>query len=466
MNNLSIDIGSVKQTLFSKVLFFLLLAVPVWTTLLYGTVHQPIIALFYLMMVAVAVLWALDAFSSGYFRFNRTLLIIPIAATIAYGLIQVVPFGFVQDPAGVGSVPRTISVAPYWTLVVALHLVALLIYFAATTAYIDSAARLRKLVILVTAFGFLYAFFSILQAVLSPNKIYGIYESRYAVPFGSFVNRHDFAAFIEMTISLPLGLLFAGAVEKDKRLIYITATGLMGIALVLSGSRGGLVSIVSAVCFLIILSTGSKGKKDIAIKAVLGVVMIGIFSVGAVLIGGETSLTRIAETARSNNLSTNRVQIWTVSLDVIRANFPLGAGLGAFGVAYTPFDPSNGIERVEQAHNDYLEVLADAGLVGAVIGAGLLFLLFRTGLRSIKTENLYRRGVALGALTACFSILVHSMFDFVLHITAIAVMFLTMMALVVVSGRSFGDDIEIRRRRHRKRSSSSATVTSLQSRRS
>ena len=194
--------------------------------------------------------------------------------------------------------------------------------------------------------------------------------------------------------------------------------------------------------------------------------MIGIFSVGAVLIGGETSLTRIAETARSNNLSTNRVQIWTVSLDVIRAHFPLGAGLGAFGVAYTPFDPSNGIERVEQAHNDYLEVLADAGLVGAVIGAGLLILLFKTGLRSIKTENLYRRGVALGAFTACFSILVHSMFDFVLHITAIAVMFLTMMALVVVSGRSFGDDIEIRRRRHRKRSSSSATITSLRSRRS
>ena len=461
MDNLSIDIGSVKRTAFSKVLFFLLLSLIVWSTMLYGTVHQPVIALFYVVMVAVAVLWGLDSIWSGYVRFNRTWLQIPIAATIIYALVQVIPFGYTQGQAGVGWEPRTISVAPFWTLVVALHLTALLIYFSAATAYIDSAARLRKVVLLITAFGFLYAFFAILQAVLSPNKIYGFYESRYAVPFGSFVNRHNFAAFMEMTILLPLGLLFAGAVEKDKRLIYITAVGLMGIALVMSGSRGGLVSIVAAVCFLIILSTGSEGKRDTFIKAALAVVMIAVFAVGAVLIGGESSLTRFAETARSSNFSTNRIQIWSVTLDVIRHNFPLGAGLGAFGVAYTPFDPSNGFERVEQAHNDYLEVLADAGVVGAAIGLGLLFLLFRTGLASIRTENHYRKGVALGALSACFAILVHSMFDFILHITAITIMFLTMMALVVVSGRSFGDDIHMKNRHRRKKVSRAATVTAL-----
>ena len=72
-------------------------------------------------------------------------------------------------------------------------------------AYIDNAKRLRKIVSVITIFGFLYAFYAILQAVLSPERIYGIYEPRFATPFGSFVNRHNFAAFMEMSIAVPLG---------------------------------------------------------------------------------------------------------------------------------------------------------------------------------------------------------------------------------------------------------------------
>ncbi len=466
METKGIDLIDVKTTGVSKVLFLLLASTVVWTTLAYGTVHQPIIALFYVVTVLILVLWAVDSYVSGVIRINRSPIQLTIVATIAYALIQIIPFGASSAPGGVESVPRTISVAPFWTMMVAAHITALLIYFAAMLAFVDSARRLRKVVMLVTAFGFLFAFFAILQSVLSPNKIYGIYESKYAVPFGSFVNRHNFAAFMEMTICLPLGMLFAGSIERDKRLIYITAVGLMGIALLLSGSRGGLVSMISAVCFLIILSTGSKGTKDRILKFALAGLMIVVFVVGAVLIGGESSLTRFAETAQSNNFSTNRTQIWAVTLDVIRHNFPTGAGLGAFGVAYTQYDPSNGFERVEQAHNDYLEVAADAGIVGVIIGGFFLYFLFRAGFRSIRNINHYRRGVALGAFAGCFSILVHSMFDFVLHITAITILFLTILALLVISGRSFGDDIHVKVYHKRKKHKVSATITSLSARRS
>jgi O-antigen ligase len=122
------------------------------------------------------------------------------------------------------------------------------------------------------------------------------------------------------------------------------------------------------------------------------------------------------------------------------------------------------MERVEQAHNDYLQVLADAGIVGLVIGAFFVFWLFRAGLQNIKTQNNYRRGVAVGALAGCFAILVHSIFDFVLHTTAISMMFLTLCALVVVSGQKTGDDIQNPPERRRK-SNSAASVTPIAAKR-
>jgi O-antigen ligase len=446
-------IKELETTWASKIVFFLLCATIVFTTLAYGTVHQPTIAIFYIIAAIVTILWAFDAFTSGVLRFNKSLLQIPLAAAFLYSLIQVVPFGSLAETAGVVGIPRTISLDPFGTKVAALHFLALLLFFAALLTFIDSAKRLRKLVAVITIFGFAFAFFAILQAVLSPFKIYGIYEVPYANPFGSFVNRHDFAAYMEMTLCLPLGLMFVGAIGKDRRLLYVTAIALMGVALILSGSRGGLISLLAGIVFMVILTAETKNYNQLVLKVGSAVLLIAIIVVGSILIGGESSLTRFAETANSDDFSTNRTHIWSVTLSVILKNLPFGAGFGAFGVAYTPFDSLNGLGRVEQAHNDYLEVLATAGIVGFIIGGFFLYQLFRTGLANAKTSNTFRRGVCIGAFAGCFAILVHSLFDFVLHITAIAMLFLTMISLVVISGNKFPDDSqENDRRESRKRS--------------
>jgi O-antigen ligase len=448
-----------ETTWASKILFFLLCATVIFTTVAYGAVHQPIIAIFYLMAVMVVLLWAFDAFSTGVLRFNKSLLQIPLIAVFLYGILQIIPFGSLAETAGVEGIPRTISFDPYATQVSALHFLAFSVFFAAFLTYIDSIERFRKIVYVITIFGFIFAFFAILQAVLSPNKIYGIYETRFAVPFGSFVNRHNFAAYMEMTLALPLGLMFVGAVGRDKRLIYITAIGLMGVALLLSGSRGGLVSLLAEIFFLVILTTKTKGFARMAIKIGFAVLLMAVIVFGAILIGGESSLTRFAETAASKDFSTNRTHIWNVTLSIIKNNLPFGAGLGAFGVAYTPYDSLSGASRVEQAHNDYLQVLADAGIVGLLLGAFFIYELFKTGVRNAKTSNKFRRGVAIGALAGCFAILVHSLFDFVLHITAVAMLFITLVSLVVVSGDEFADDNdESQQIRHKKRRAASVTA--------
>ena len=204
-------------TLFSvirlnKLSFFLICATVIFTTLAYGTVHQPVIAFFYLLVTVVAVLWAVDCFTSGAFRFSRNVLQIPLLLLGVYALIQIIPFGTFAESAGVSAIPRTISGEPFATQVTALHIFALSTFFALVLVYLESAARLRRIVTIITVFGFIYGFFAILQMVLSPDKIYGIYKPQSATPFGSFVNRHDFAAIMEMAVSIPLGMIFSGSV--------------------------------------------------------------------------------------------------------------------------------------------------------------------------------------------------------------------------------------------------------------
>ena len=448
------------MTLLNRINFFLICALPIFTAIAYGTVHQPIIAFFYLVVTLMVCLWAADCFTGGTLRYSSSRLQIPLLLLAVYGLIQIIPFGTFNDASGVANIPRTISLEPFATQTTALHILALAAFFSLSLVYFDSARRLRKVVTVITVFGFIYAFYAILQSVLSPNKIYGIYGPASATPFGSFVNRHNFAALMEMLICLPLGLIFVGAVGRDKRLLYIVAIALMGSALLLSGSRGGFVALIAEIIILIILTSRARGRKNLVLKVAMSALLIAAAVGGAIFVGGETSLTRFADSATSQDITSNRTLIWGQTIKVIAEHLPFGSGLGAYAQAYTPFDPSSGFERVEQAHNDYLQILSDAGLIGLIIGVLFLYWFFKEGTANVRTKNTFRRGVAVGAFAGCSAILVHSIFDFVLHITAISVMFLLVMGVLIASGREFEDDIdEFDEFQHRR--SRSASVTAI-----
>jgi O-antigen ligase len=451
------------MTRLNRIAFFLIALTVVVTTMLYGTVHQPTIALFYLAVVLILVLWVADGIAGGNLRFSKSLLQVPLAALGIYGVVQAIPFGSYSSGDGVMSVPRTISLYPFATEATAVHILVLCVYFGVLLSCLSTAARLRRLAAVLTVFGFIYAFYAILQSVLSPTRIYGIYETGYAIPFGSFVNRHHFAAVMEMMIAVPLGLLFTGSVRRDKKLLYVITVVLIGSSVLLSGSRGGLVAILCEVLLLIILTTGRREGKSLALKVTLAALLIGAVIGGAIFVGGDTSLTRLADTAASQDVTSNRTHIWGVTLKVIAANLPFGAGLGAYPQAYTRFDTASGLEQVEQAHNDYLQLLADAGLVGLIIGAIFLVLFIKEGLRNSRRHNTFRRGIAVGTFAGCTAVLIHSLFDFVLHTTAISVMFLTLMGMMIAAGRRYEDDIgefdDLRRGQRR-----SASITPMRRR--
>jgi O-antigen ligase len=264
---------------------------------------------------------------------------------------------------------------------------------------------------------------------------------------------------MELTIALPLGLLFAGAVEKEKRLLYIFMAGLMGIALVMTGSRGGIISLVAETLFFVLVtslwradSNDRHSTKSLLTGALvrvgLGIGLLVALFVGVLLLGGEFSIARFIDTVNTDDPTTGRAHFWSVTLEIIKAHPWLGTGLGAFGVVYTQYDSRNGLFRLEQAHNDYLQIISDAGVIGAAIAFLFVVILFRRGYVRMQSTDKFRRGIALAAVGGCFAVLVHSFFDFTLHTPSNALLFLVLAALATLNGRV--ETISKKRRRRRR----------------
>ncbi|HEX8422779.1 MAG TPA: O-antigen ligase family protein, partial [Pyrinomonadaceae bacterium] len=363
----------------------------------------------------------------------------------------------------------TLTLDPHATRYVLLQLGSLIVYFCAALVYTDSPGRLRLLVRVVTIFGFLLALFGMFQYFTNPSQIYWFRQPKFALPFGPFINRHHFAAYMELTLALPLGLLASGAVAVERRLLYLFAVLIMAVALVITGSRGAIVSLVAEVLFIVAIAglLRHKSKRDEAdegteaqsrVRAALVRVGIGFALVVALLasaatLGGEESLSRLFGTVSADDPTSGRVQFWQGTWEVIKHHPFLGAGLGAFGVVYTRHDVLHGATRLEQAHNDYLQILADAGIVGGVLGLLFIFVLFRYGFSRFNSRDKFRRGVAAGALAGCFGVLVHSFFEFSLHMTSNALLFLVLAALATLNGRVEEQSKGTRKRRRRRSSS-------------
>jgi O-antigen ligase len=224
-----------------------------------------------------------------------------------------------------------------------------------------------------------------------------------------------------------------------------------------------MIALVAEAVFLVAFSTFGKEKETVPgaektgrarsafMRVGLALALVLLLFGGAVLFGGEAALSRLVGTVNSDDPTTGRAHFWSVTIDIIKANPILGAGLGSYGLAYTQYDSRNGLYRLEQAHNDYLQVTSDAGIIGVGLAIFFIIALFRMGFARRETEDPFRRGVATGALAGCFAVLVHSFFDFTLHTTANALLFLMLATFASLNGRVEQTGQRRQRRRHHRR---------------
>ena len=457
----------IRHTLASRFAFLIVCLAIILSALAYGMVHYWALAVFFVGGVAILVLWLIDGWDLGSFRISGNVLQVPLVGMFLLGMFQLLPLRHPED-VGTHSIPlvSSLSFDPYSTRFILIQVAAFLIYFSAVLVFTDTPKRLRLLVRTITVFGFFLAIFGLTQSFTSPDKVYWIREMPQSQAFGPFINRHHFAGYMELALALPLGLVFSGSIEREKKFIYLFAAGLMAVALIMTNSRGGLISLFAELLFLVATmglrrrrhkhrkSVSEEHKpriKSAAVKAGLALAMVVALFGSVVLLGGEEALTRMVGSVNTDDPTTGRAHFWSVTVDIIKNHPLVGTGLGAFGVVYTGYDSRNGMYRLEQAHNDYLQVLSDGGIVGAGLGLFFVVSLFRMGFARRESRDDFRRGVATGALAGCFAVLIHSFFDFTLHTPANALLFLVLAALATMNGRV--EDVQSRRKKQQRRNS-------------
>jgi O-antigen ligase len=440
----SVDKVRGNPTKLSSAVFFLLLIVPAIGSVLFGAVDQITWSLFYLVWIVVVILWLGDSWKRGGLALNPSSLLAPVAGLTLIGIIQLLPLGPLH------------SIDPSETSYFELRLVVLLTFFAGYLTFIDTEERLRRAVNLVVIFGASMAFYGILQRLASPEGIYGLRQTPQATPFGPFVNQHHFAAFMEMTGGVTLGLLFGEETPRDRRILLTIAIVIMGAAVAFTGSRGGLLSFGCVLGFIVLMtllspenSSETAGSRHLgAVVAAAGLLAV-VFTL-VLFLGGNDQVLRgtgaIGAGGTGGDISTGRFHFWPVALKIFLEHPILGSGYNSFAVAFTQFDTWSGVFRVEQAHNDYLQTLSDSGIAGFVCIVAFILLLYRRGLKTVRASHGYRRYAAIGALAGCFGILVHSFFDFPLRTYSNAFFFLLLAAIATVP---IADEFRTRRKVHK-----------------
>jgi O-antigen ligase len=438
---------------FATAIVVLLCLILVFSVVAYGAVDAGATGLLAVFLTFVLLLWLAGSLRSGELSFSADPTQFAIIGLILIGLVQLLPLGG-SDLGGTLSVPasRTLSLDQNATRIAVIRLIEYAIYFAAALSFFADKKQFRRVVKAVIIFGALIAVFAILQKLLNPDNIYGARQTIQASSFGPYVNSHHFAGLMEMTLGLSLGLLYGKTVKKELRAIFLLAAVLMGIALIMTGSRGGMISllgVLGAVTIFAFLKKGERGEgretgeasnKRRKLLLIGGGLAFFLLIAGIAVLMNDSALRGLGVENNTADISNGRTHFWYVALQIFKDNFLLGAGLDAFGVAFTKYDTWNGVFRIEQAHNDYLQVLADAGVFGLACVLGFIYFLFRQGLRVFfLASDRFRNSVAAGALAGCFGIMIHSFFDFPLRTPANMFVFLTLAALAISEVRGKND---------------------------
>jgi O-antigen ligase len=212
----------------------------------------------------------------------------------------------------------------------------------------------------------------------------------------------------------------------------------MAGSIFLSGSRGGMVAFSVQITLLLLLMVRRSGVS--ATAKGMGVFIILLLGVVLGLGSGELlqRMRSVAPEAHAELAGGTRMQINRDAWAMFARKPALGWGLGAFPEVYPQFRTFPTNFYINQAHNDYLQLMVETGIPGVLIMGWFVLTLYRYALK--KAGNWpYETGgaVALAALLGCTGILVHSLVDFNLQIPANAALFYVLSTIAVLR-QAFG----------------------------
>jgi hypothetical protein len=241
-------------------------------------------------------------------------------------------------------------------------------------------------------FGFAVSVEAILQAYLSPGKVYGLFPSGYRdFVMGPIVYHTHFAAFVETILPIALALALGEARELYP---YLGASAVLLAAVVVSASRAGLVICFAETFFVLLLLHLGKGNAGRRVR-VAALTLAGATGLLTLIVGFETASARFS----SEPLTAGRIQFAVSTLHMIAAHPWVGWGLGSWPTVYPAFATFDPGVIVNQAHSDWLQWTAEGGFPAGLAMLCLALWGIRPAIRSIW-------GVGV------FAVLIHALFDY------------------------------------------------------
>jgi O-antigen ligase len=343
---------------------------------------------------------------------------------------------------------HSISINHFATRQELLLLLTYLSLFIVIIGHYRTKRQLRSLVQAIFALGCFLVLFALVQKATWNGRIFWFYPLEESLRAGSgiwgpFINRNHFAGYLEMVIPLGLGLLLYTAPGRKSSAqaqqgnslarflasptfatftFYFILVLLMTATLFATLSRGGIVACVVSFAFFVWLTRTRRSLKNRSL-----LISLLALTISAVVVFAAWD--RI-EGRFDDGGYIDRATVWRDSLGIVR-EYPLfGSGLGAFESTYLRYQSAGSGILFDHAHNDYIELLTDTGLVGSLLFGGAVLLLFVALYRRWRiTRSTYSQCIGAAGLSASLAMALHSGTDFNLHIPANALLLTVVVAI-------------------------------------
>jgi O-antigen ligase len=341
-----------------------------------------------------------------------------LLARISPAAWQVLPQFDLAFAAGVAG-SHALSLSPEKTLIALALLLALGVFLFGLAAALDEPAVVR-IVQAVLVVGVVAALVALVQRAAGATEIYGFWQPQDAGthPFGPFVNRNHFAGW--MLMAWPVGVGFfvgrlaewAGELRRKQRsvaaslsspragelLLVAFALVIMAVSALLSMSRSGILCLALGTAIFGATAIRRLGAGWGRAVVILYLALMTAASVGAIGMGGiESRLDEFSERGFGD-----RTAVWADSWRVARAYPVAGTGLNTFGTAMLFYQTRRMDVIFDEAHNDYLQLLVEGGVlvaVPAVLFVALTAVEIRRRMRERRgsvTMQWIRAGAAIG----------------------------------------------------------------------
>ncbi|HZT71564.1 MAG TPA: O-antigen ligase family protein [Terriglobia bacterium] len=392
----------------------------------FGSVQTWAWASLAVMASVLLLLWAIGAARQQKLTIHWSPLYVPAALFLLLGTIQFI---------------GKLTLDPFGTREALIKLTTdLILFFLAAQLWAGAPARAwKRLGLAVVIYAFALSLFAIVQFFTSHGLLYWkVHSQGYA--FGPYVNHNDYAGLMEMLV--PIGVcyaMFRCLRDSNQVLLIFGVCGAIASVL-LSGSRGGMISVAVEMIILgLIIWRWKEGPASGSVRQWSVAALVGATGTAALILAvtpasGWQRLASIAGLVEKPDVTLeNRLAVSRDALVEVRDYPWLGTGLGSFTSVFPQYQTFPTDLGWTHAHNDYVEVLTETGITGGLIILSALLLFAWLAFRGLSDRIKTTRGwIQLGAALGCCGLLVHSFADFNLRIPANAAWFAVCVALSTV----------------------------------